>query len=171
MKDINLNSTRVENYIQRNKRDKLLNGWEKRGKFIFLSHSHKDKDIIKPVIAFLRMSGINVYVDWLDETMPKFTSRETAEKIQRKIKECDEFIVLLTENSKESKWVPWELGYSDGVKSLNKISILPIKRDLATKDSDFTGVEYMHLYKVYKLEDLYTEKRLKKVDIWKPVFT
>ena len=85
---------------------------------IFLSHSHKDRDIIEDALAFLLAWGQYVYVDWLDEAMPLSTSAETADKIKIKIKTLDKFIVLLTENSKESKWVPWELGYADGVKRL-----------------------------------------------------
>ena len=110
---------------------------------IFLSHSHKDKDIIEDALAFLLMWGQYVYVDWLDDSMPSITSVETANKIQTKIKTLDKFVVLLTENSKESKWVPWELGYADGVKKLDNIAILPILR---SQYGNFNGVEYMNLY-------------------------
>ena len=36
---------------------------------VFLSHSHLDAKIIKPVVVFLRSMGVDVYVDWMDETM------------------------------------------------------------------------------------------------------
>jgi EAL domain-containing protein (putative c-di-GMP-specific phosphodiesterase class I) len=41
-----------------------LNSWQV-DVSIFLSHSHKDKDLILPAIAFLRSHGVKVYVDSL----------------------------------------------------------------------------------------------------------
>jgi hypothetical protein len=75
--------------------------------------------------------------------MPAITSAETADKIKRKIKDLDKFVVLLTENSKNSKWVPWELGYADGVKNYGDIAIFPVLR---SRFGNFDGVEYMGLY-------------------------
>jgi hypothetical protein len=115
---------------------------------IFLSHSHHDADIILPVISFLLTLGVEVYVDWLDTSMPSVTSGETATKLKAKIGECDRFLVLLSENSVGSKWVPWELGYADGVKDINKIALLPVRRNTYTPDSTFNGLEYMTLYPV-----------------------
>lgn len=110
---------------------------------IFLSHSHSDRDIIEDIIAFFVKLNIDIYVDWLDPSMPAITSAETADKIKRKIKDLDKFVVLLTENSKNSKWVPWELGYADGVKNYGDIAIFPVLR---SRFGNFDGVEYMGLY-------------------------
>lgn len=117
-------------------------------KTVFLSHSHEDADIIRDVISFLLSQGIHVYVDWLDPTMPSTTSVKTAETIKSRILQCERFVVLLTENSKDSKWVPWELGFADGKKSIEDIGILPIKRNSFTTDSSFKGLEYMELYPI-----------------------
>ncbi len=113
---------------------------------VFLSHSHKDADIIESAIAFLLSVGVLVYVDWLDPTMPQTTSAETAAKVKSRILECQKFVVLLTENSKDSKWVPWELGFADGKKANNDIAVMPVKRSYYTNDSEFNGLEYMQLY-------------------------
>jgi TIR domain len=110
---------------------------------IFLSHSHADSDIIKEIVAFFLALDIYIYVDWLDPSMPAITSVETAKRIKSKIKQCDKFVVLLTENSKNSKWVPWELGWADGVKTFGDIAIFPVLR---TVHGDFKGVEYMEIY-------------------------
>lgn len=80
---------------------------------VFLSHSHLDAKIIKPVVVFLRSMGVDVYVDWMDETMSKATNGETAQKLKTKIKENEKFIFLATENSLISKWCNWEVGYGD----------------------------------------------------------
>lgn len=112
---------------------------------VFLSHSHYDADIVIAGLNFLLTLGVEVYVDWLDEEMPAVTSGATATKIKGKIKECDRFVVLLSERSVDSKWVPWELGYADGVKEINKIAIMPIRRNQYTYDSAFNGVEYIRV--------------------------
>ena len=62
---------------------------------VFLSHSHLDAKIIKPVVVFLRSMGVDVYVDWMDETMSKATNGETAQKLKTKIKENEKFISVL----------------------------------------------------------------------------
>lgn len=144
------NQITVRQPLSENRNRKYLD----RKRTVFLSHSHKDADIIEKVIAFLLSMGIYVYVDWLDPAMPEVTSAETASKIKTKILECERFIVLLTENSKESKWVPWELGFADGKKPIENIAILPIKRSSNTPDSTFKGLEYFGLYPVISIGDL-----------------
>jgi hypothetical protein len=108
---------------------------------IFLSHSSKDRDLIKPAIAFLRSYGVIVYVDWMDEGMPDVISGETAKRIKGKIREQKKFMVLVTENSKDSRWVPWELGFADPVKGMEHIAILPV-----SDNGSFAQNEYMKIY-------------------------
>jgi len=73
--------------------------------------------------------------------MPEKPNKETAARIQLKIKENDYFVYLATENSSKSRWCPWEIGYADGVKVTNKIVIAP------TKDrTNAYGQEYLELY-------------------------
>ena len=83
---------------------------------VFLSHKHDDGEILKNVISMLKNLGINVYVDWMDEDMPKQTSGTTAVKIKQKIRSCRKFILLATEGAIASKWCNWELGYGDAYK-------------------------------------------------------
>lgn len=121
---------------------------------VFLSHSHEDADIVDSAISFLLTIGVLVYVDWLDPTMPRITSGETATTIKNRIVQCQKFVVLLSESSKNSKWVPWELGFADGKKNNSDIAILPIKRNSYTKDSEFAGLEYMELYQQIQIGSL-----------------
>lgn len=116
---------------------------------IFLSHSHRDRELIEPAIAFLRSHGVRIYVDWMDEGMPDVVSGETAKKIKGKIREQRKFLVMVTENSKDSRWVPWELGFADPVKGMDHIATFPI-----ADKSDFTQNEYMKIYpKIYFVTD------------------
>ncbi|MEZ5567620.1 MAG: toll/interleukin-1 receptor domain-containing protein [Halioglobus sp.] len=116
---------------------------------IFLSHSHKDRDLIEPAIAFLRSHGVSIYVDWMDEGMPDVVSGETANKIKANIREQKKFLVIVTENSKDSRWVPWELGFADPVKGMDHIATFPI-----AEKSDFAQNEYMKIYpKIYYVSE------------------
>ncbi|MBX7174976.1 MAG: toll/interleukin-1 receptor domain-containing protein [Pyrinomonadaceae bacterium] len=145
----------VVNFRQKNLERKSLSGKTT----VFLSHSHKDADIIEYAIEFLLSLNVLVYVDWLDPTMPQTTSGETAGKIKDRINQCEKFVVLLSENSKDSKWVPWELGFADGKKANKDIAILPIKRSIYTTDSEFNGLEYMQLYRRIKIGTLKSSGR------------
>lgn len=109
---------------------------------VFLSHKHDEKDKLEGAIAFLRNFGISIYVDWLDEGMPKTTSGETAEKLKLRIRHNDKFILLATEAAIESKWCNWELGLGDAAKFLDNIALLPVKKDFR----DFSGSEYLQIY-------------------------
>ena len=43
---------------------------------VFLSHKHDETDILKDVVSLLKSLGVDVYVDWMDSTMPKTTSKK-----------------------------------------------------------------------------------------------
>lgn len=109
---------------------------------IFLSHKHDEIDYLEGAISLLKSYGVDVYVDWLDEGMPKTTSGLTAVKIKEKIKENHKFILLATEGAINSKWCNWELGLGDVAKYIENIALLPIKRDYI----DFSGSEYLEIY-------------------------
>jgi hypothetical protein len=109
---------------------------------IFLSHSHDDKEEVKKAVVFLRSIGIRVYIDWLDPSMPPFTSAETADKIKKKIKECNKFILLATNNAITSRWCNWELGFGDAQKYINRIALFPLSENSGT----WNGAEYLKIY-------------------------
>jgi hypothetical protein len=52
---------------------------------VFLSHKHDELEILDGAISFLKKEGIDVYVDWLDEGMPKYASGITAKRIKEKM--------------------------------------------------------------------------------------
>ncbi len=109
---------------------------------VFLSHKHDERKELEGAISFLKKHGVDVYVDWLDDGMPKQTSGITAVRIKQKIKENKKFILLATEGAISSKWCNWELGLGDAEKYMNNIAILPIKRTY----SEFSGSEYLQIY-------------------------
>lgn len=110
----------------------------------FLSHSSKDKDVLPGAIQVLQNHGASVYIDEIDPEMPPYTSDETAALLKQRIAQTKRFVLLTTKNSKESRWVPWELGIADGAKGLSKIAIFPAS-DTAYDDS-WVSWEYLGLY-------------------------
>lgn len=100
------------------------------GPSVFLSHSHADRDIVEPAANFLASLGVIVYVDWMDPEMPAVTNPDTARRIREMIKLNRRFLVLATQRSLESRWVPWELGYADGEKKFSDIAILPVSESV-----------------------------------------
>jgi len=126
-----------------------LASYEKRAT-IFLSHSHKDREIAKGLIGVLAEQGISVYVDWNDSSMPRITSRATAEKIKERIGEMSLFALLATQNGLNSKWVPWETGVADQKKTASSIFVIPVE----DRNGQYAGNEYLQLYQRLELDAL-----------------
>ncbi|MCI3203861.1 MULTISPECIES: toll/interleukin-1 receptor domain-containing protein [Pandoraea] len=111
-------------------------------KTAFLCHSHKDAVLAEGLQALLAEQGVMLYIDWQDATMPPAPNRETAARLQYRIKACDWFLFLATGNSMASRWCPWELGYADGEKPLDRIAVVPTSDGATTH-----GNEYVELYR------------------------
>lgn len=111
----------------------------------FLSHSSKDKDLVFGAIQVLHNHGAQVYIDEIDPEMPPYTTDETAALLKERIKQTKRFVLLTTKNSKESRWVPWELGIADGTKGLAKIAIFPASD--SAHDDTWSSWEYLGLYR------------------------
>lgn len=111
---------------------------------VFLSHSSKDELKLPFVISFLESYGVKVYIDKNDPRLPKETSPETARILKSNIKKCNKFVLLVSENSKDSRWIPWELGLADISKTTSNVALLPIANDYF--QATWTKQEYLGLY-------------------------
>jgi hypothetical protein len=110
---------------------------------VFLSHSSNDGDVIGGVKELLEARGLAVYVDWADESLDRNNvTPGTAAVLRGRMRVSESLIFATSENSAHSKWMPWELGFFDGLKS-NRIAILPV---LSFRDQAFKGLEYLGLY-------------------------
>jgi TIR domain len=110
----------------------------------FLSHSSKDVDILPGVIRILENHGAAVYVDKKDTSLPPYTSRETASALRGRIERSKKFILLASANSKDSRWVPWELGLADGFKKPKNVAIFPSVDKQS--ETSWTEQEYLGIY-------------------------
>ncbi|POA27745.1 MULTISPECIES: toll/interleukin-1 receptor domain-containing protein [unclassified Pseudomonas] len=110
----------------------------------FISHSSKDQELVLGVMEVIANHGGVPYIDEIDPAMPTHTSEETADLLKTRIAECKRFVLLTTPNSKDSRWVPWELGVADGKKGVNRIAIFGASDNV--DDDSWSSWEYMGLY-------------------------
>lgn len=112
---------------------------------IFLSHSFRDADLILGLKQELEDFKYSVYVDWIvDKELERSkVTKDTADLLKVRMQHCKCLIFSTSENSPNSKWMPWELGYFDALKG--KVAILPIVQQTDNSDN-FRGQEYLGLY-------------------------
>src|SRR5690242_1909407 len=93
---------------------------------VFLSHRKIDYDrLLALKDALVEEFKLSVYVDHVQDP---FLDREnvtkaTAEMLRKRMRQCRCLFFATTENSPESKWMPWELGYFDALTA--KVAVLP----------------------------------------------
>jgi hypothetical protein len=71
---------------------------------VFISYSHRDNDYVHKLQKALQGEGFDV---WIDDRIDYGT--EWPKVIQKHLDECDAFIVVVSENAFESKWVQNEV--------------------------------------------------------------
>ena len=113
---------------------------------IFLSHSHKDFEYTYRLAVYLKSNyNVDVYIDELDSFMPLSTNSVTAQKIIKKIRECDRFIFVGTKNSFRSKWCNWELGLAHLKNAQGHLAFF-VMNDHPEKNGKYRDNEYVELY-------------------------
>ena len=119
---------------------------------IFLSHSSSDSDLVIGIKELLEQRGKRVYVDWVDdpELDRSRVTKDTAARLRERMVQSESLFYVATDNATKSKWMPWELGFFDGLKR-DKVRILPV---LLSSNQSFDGQEYLGLYPVVSKEEL-----------------
>lgn len=77
-------------------------------KEVFLSHSSKNKEVASRVSKTLVGHGIPVWYS----SSNIVTAEQWHDAIGTALRRCDWFVVLLSGESVDSKWVKWELSYA-----------------------------------------------------------
>jgi hypothetical protein len=120
---------------------------------VFLSHSFRDAQIILALKRLAQSGGLSVYVDWLDDPGldRDHVTAATAATLQRRMRASSSLVYAHSPNASDSTWMPWELGFFDGLKP-GFVWVLPL---VDQDDSEFTGQEYLGLYPALEnLEDV-----------------
>jgi hypothetical protein len=76
---------------------------------IFISHKKEDESAALDVKNALVECGVEAYLDLLDNTISGDGEKLT-KHIKGKLSECTDVIVVLSEKTKNSWWVPFEIG-------------------------------------------------------------
>lgn len=113
---------------------------------IFLSHRYMDYLHLEELKEQLEENfNLSVYVDHkVDADLDrKKVDKGTADLLRKRMKQCRCLFFATTVNSLDSKWMPWELGYFDGM--AGKVAIVPV---FATDPGGekYEGTEYLGLY-------------------------
>jgi len=122
---------------------------------IFISHKKEDEEKALKLEKFLKEKDIDCYVDVLDSTI---TATNVTERIVKNLRDANHLIVIFSEHTVKSMWVPFELGVSfernNGIGVLlwpdneNTTLITPEYLDEFPIMKDANGVnKYIELYK------------------------
>lgn len=114
------------------------------GKTVFLSHSSKDNDILPGVIHILEAHGGKVYADVRDPALNNSDFTETAAHLRLAVRNCMKFVLLVTPRTKDSKWIPWELGLGDGANKDPNVALFPSAEN--SYEQSWSEQEYLGLY-------------------------
>lgn len=112
---------------------------------VFLSHSFRDAVLILGLKRVLEADGLRTYVDWIEDPQLDRTkvNATTAAHLRDRMRRCRSLVYATSQNASASRWMPWELGFFDGVHGPDRVAICPI----ATGTGSYTGEEYLGLYK------------------------
>ena len=89
---------------------------------VFISHSHKDKDLVRDIARRLRTVGLEPFID-IDD-LP--TGAHWKKILLERLRDADAVLVLLTPAALESPWSVTEVGMAEG---FDKV-ILPVTAGL-----------------------------------------
>lgn len=78
---------------------------------IFISHKKEDAIIANDIANELKRLRISCYLDLLDAGMV-LNGKALTEHIKRNLNNCTDIIVVMSESTRYSQWVPFEVGMS-----------------------------------------------------------
>jgi hypothetical protein len=112
---------------------------------VFLSHAFKDAETVEGIKLFLESKGLRVYVDWIESPQLDRNSvtPATAAVLREAMRHSKTLLYAASVNAAASKWMPWELGYSDAFHG--RVAILPIAPAGQVVQA-YRGQEYLGIY-------------------------
>jgi hypothetical protein len=127
---------------------------------VFLSHRYLDAKEILALKLLVESYGLSVYVDWVDspDLQRGNVTQETAAALRKIMRVSNSLLYADSANSSGSKWMPWELGFCDGLHG--RVAIVPVTDQEQTSES-FQGQEYLGIYPYLTLRpDGYGQEKL-----------
>ncbi|WP_018343898.1 TIR domain-containing protein [Cytophaga aurantiaca] len=106
---------------------------------VFISYSHEDKKFVEWLKNNLKDLGLDIWFDQQEINL----GDSIKNKITTGIQSSSTFIVVLSNSSKNSSWVKYELNSALLLNAINKgVKIIPIKIDDSEVPSDLAGYLY-----------------------------
>lgn len=78
---------------------------------VFISHKKEDSYTANRIAGELKAMNIPYYLDILDSNITK-NGKELIDHIKKNLNDCTDIIVVMSETTKHSQWVPFEVGMS-----------------------------------------------------------
>lgn len=128
-------------------------------KIVFLSHSFRDKTHLKLVEEFFKNFDAGIFTDEGEKNLPTVPSPKTTQILKGNIYSYQRFIILVSPESQDLHWIPWELGLADGLKGVSKMALLPVTLDPDGEEWSLHG--HLGLYPL-----IYSEKKDDSI-IWR----
>lgn len=75
---------------------------------VFISHKQEDTKIANDIIERLKLNSIDAYLDVLDDVM--FDGEILTNHIKDKMSTCTDILVVISNLTAQSWWVPFEIG-------------------------------------------------------------
>ena len=75
---------------------------------VFISHKQEDAIEAKNICDKLKELGVNAYLDVLDNIL--MTGKDLTEHIKKNLNKCTDILVVMSNKTKDSWWVPFEIG-------------------------------------------------------------
>ena len=76
---------------------------------IFISHKQEDALSANKIASELRAINVDYYLDLLDSSVVQ-SGRELTNHIKRNLNDCTDIIVIMSNLTRFSQWVPFEVG-------------------------------------------------------------
>lgn len=76
---------------------------------VFISHQSKDAEIASDIYRELKHYGIKAYLDTFGNSLA-YDSKALTEHLKNIVRESSDILVVMSENTASSWWVPFEIG-------------------------------------------------------------
>lgn len=76
---------------------------------VFISHKGTDSYLAGAVALRVQKNGLSTYLDVIDDALIK-DGPDLSDHIRARMSECDKLIAVVSDATKHSWWVPWEIG-------------------------------------------------------------
>lgn len=98
---------------------------------VFLSYKTHPEDWprVQKIAGILEREEAVPYVDRRDHRVLTMGPTLLSDHFRDRIEECGRLIVVLTGETRRSRWVPWKLGIADGMFGPERAALWPVEHD------------------------------------------